>query len=421
MNRLKTVFVLLLSTASVAHANSINPTDVIDTYADIAQAGYEDALSSAIELRTAIEMFIEAPTPDSLTVARNKWRDARIPYQQTEVYRFGNPLVDDWEGKVNAWPLDEGLIDYVDGSYGSDSEENDFYTANIVANASVTINGQAIDASVITPDLLSSQLHEAGGIESNVATGYHAIEFLLWGQDLNGSHAGAGSRPHSDYDVNNCTNGHCERRAEYLSAVTDLLIMDLEYMASAWAVDGEARVALSEMGEGGALSAILTGMGSLSYGELAGERMQLGLMLHDPEEEHDCFADNTSASHYYDGLGIQNVFNGQYRRVNGETVSGPSLRELLSTKDPALASELSDDLQLSVDTLNVLLMSQQNGQAYDQLIAEGNIEGNAKVQTAIDALINQTRSIDRAVTALELSGVQFERSDSLDDPSSVFQ
>lgn len=412
---------VLLATAGTVHANTLNPADVIDTYADIAQAGYEDALSTATDLRAAIKQLLEAPTEQSLADARSAWRAARAPYQQTEVYRFGNPVVDDWEGKVNAWPLDEGLIDYVDGSYGSDSEVNEFYTANIIANPKVLINGQSIDASVITPKLLSTQLHEAGGIESNVATGYHAIEFLLWGQDLNGSDAGAGNRPHTDYDVNNCTHGHCDRRAEYLSAVTDLLITDLEYMAGAWASDGKARSALGEMGESGALTAIFTGMGSLSYGELAGERMQLGLMLHDPEEEHDCFADNTSASHYYDGLGIQNVFNGTYLRASGETVSGPSLRELLSVRDPALANELGDDLQASVETLHALLVSQQNGQAYDQLIAEGNSEGNALVQSAIDALIHQTRNIERAVTALDLSGFQFEGSDSLDDPSSVFQ
>ena len=33
------------------------------------------------------------------------------------------------------------------------------------------------------------------------------------------------------------------------------------------------------------IAVMLNGMGSLSYGELAGERMQLGLMLHDPEKE----------------------------------------------------------------------------------------------------------------------------------------
>lgn len=423
MSMAKPVIPILLLTAiaGVAQAQAITPAAVVDTYANIAQAGYEDSLSTAKKLKDAVTQLTQEPSEQSMNNARAAWLAARAPYQQTEVYRFGNPLVDDWEGKVNAWPLDEGLIDYVDASYGSESEENDLYSANIIANASVTINGQQVDASNITPSLLSSELHEAGGIETNVATGYHAIEFLLWGQDLNGGNAGAGARSHTDYDVKNCTQQNCERRAQYLTAATDLLISDLEYMASSWGDDGEARVALDAMGEDGALAAMLIGMGSLSYGELAGERMQLGLMLHDPEEEHDCFSDNTSTSHYYDGLGIQNVFLGTYQRVDGSSVSGPSLVDLVSLKDAALAAELSSDLQSSVDALNVMVVSQNNDMAYDQLIAEGNIEGNAMVQTAIDALVGQTRNIERVVTLLGVSGVNIEGSDSLDDPSSVFQ
>lgn len=419
-NQLVPGLMLVLSSVGVVQAD-MNAADVIANYADIAQAGYADSLSTALKLKEAVIMLTATPSEQALESARQAWLDARVPYQQTEVYRFGNAIVDDWEGKVNAWPLDEGLIDYVDTSYGAGPDENDLYTANIIANPSVIINGQPIDAATITPVLLSDELHEAGGIESNVATGYHAIEFLLWGQDLNGGNAGAGSRSSADYDSNNCAKGHCDRRAQYLTAVTDLLISDLQYMAMAWAEDGEARTALVDMGDDGAIGAMLTGMGSLSYGELAGERMQLGLMLHDPEEEHDCFADNTSASHYYDGLGIQNIFLGQYERPDGDVVSGPSLFDLVNVNDQTLANELKTDLENSVAKLNALLESQHNGQAYDQLIAEGNTEGNATVQEAIDALIAQTRTIERVVVALGVDGIDFEGSDSLDDPSAVFQ
>ena len=402
-------------------AVAVEPSDVVDNYANIAQASYQDALQSARNLRISIRAFIEEPSEQSLEIVRTSWKSARIPYSQTEVFRFGNAIVDDWEGKVNAWPLDEGLIDYVDSSYGADSEINDLYVANIIANPSITVNGQVIDATIITAALLSTQLHEAGGIESNVATGYHAIEFLLWGQDLNGSDAGAGARLFTDYDLNNCTNGHCERRARYLSTVTDLLITDLEYMASAWANGGDARTGL-KAGDGKAgLAAMLTGMGSLGYGELAGERMQLGLMLHDPEEEHDCFSDNTSASLFYNGLGIQNVYRGSYTRVDGNVVSGPSLRDLLAATDESLASALDQDLQTSVNALQVLLDLQGDGQAYDQLVAEGNVTGNQAVKIAIDALIDQTKNVERAILALDVSGIQLKGSDSLDDPSSVFQ
>ena len=106
-----------------------------------------------------------------------------MPYQQTEAYRFGNAIVDEWEGKVNAWPLDEGLIDYVDPSYGGATDENPYAAINVIASPSFTLSGGAVDASAITPELLEGTLQEADAIEANVATGYHAIEFLLWGQD----------------------------------------------------------------------------------------------------------------------------------------------------------------------------------------------------------------------------------------------
>jgi putative iron-regulated protein len=170
-------------------------------------------------------------------------------------------------------PLDEGLI--VDTSiYGSNSSENELYTANVIANTSLTIGGKKIDTSKITKELLARVLQEAGGVEGDVATGYHAIEFLLWGQDLNGT--GPGNRLATDYDLKNCTHGNCDRRAEYLRTATDLLVDDLTWMAAQWGPDGSARKKVMEGTDDAGLAVIMTGLGSLSYGELAGERMKSG-------------------------------------------------------------------------------------------------------------------------------------------------
>src|SRR6478736_8922841 len=269
---------------------------VVKYYTEVGHAKYEDALITAKALDAAIDAFLKEPTDKTLEAARAAWIKARVPYQQTEVYRFGNPIVDDWEGKVNAWPLDEGLIDYVDASYGTESDENALYVANVIANKTIKIDGKDVDASKLTPEFLSGTLAEAGGVEANVATGYHAIEFLLWGQDLNGTGPGNGNRPASDYNTKKCTGGHCDRRVQYLRAATDLLVDDLAWMAAQWAPDGAARKTIEDGSDEAGLTAILTGLGSLSYGELAGERMKLGLMIHDPEEEHDCFSDSTFAS-----------------------------------------------------------------------------------------------------------------------------
>ncbi|MDP2697408.1 imelysin family protein [Thalassospira sp.] len=411
----------VLAAFSVPAAHAAPETNaVLATYADIAEAGYQDSVTTAKTLKAAIDDLIANPSADSHAAAKTAWIAARVPYQQTEVYRFGNAIVDDWEGKVNAWPLDEGLIDYVDGDlYGDENEENPAYTANIVANPALSVSGTEIDASTIDTDLIAS-LHELDEVEANVATGYHAIEFLLWGQDLNGTEAGAGERAWTDYAKGDaCTNGNCDRRAAYLSTATDLMISDLEWMAAQWAADGEARAAVME-GDGLAgLSAIVTGMGSLSYGELAGERTKLGLILHDPEEEHDCFSDNTHNSHYFDALGIRNVYLGEYVRVDGSKVEGPSLSDLVAAKDAALNDELVAKLDASVAAAGVMVTRANEGEHFDQLIGAGNEKGNAIVQTFVDSLVDQTRSIEKIVAAIGIDGIDFEGSDSLDNPSTI--
>ena len=394
--------------------------DVLNTYADIALAGYQDSLTTARALDASIQALIAAPSDATLHAARAAWIASREPYQQTEVYRFGNAIVDDWEGKVNAWPLDEGLIDYVDTSYGLDSDENALYTVNVIANASLTVNGRAVDASALTPAFLSDTLHEAEEVEANVATGYHAIEFLLWGQDLYGTDAGAGMRPATDFDPNNCTGGNCDRRAAYLSAASTLLLSDLVEMVGNWEAGGPARQALLA-DESAGLSTILTGIGSLSYGELAGERMKLGLLLHDPEEEHDCFSDNTHNSHYFDQVGIRNVYTGHYKRIDGTVVAGPSIADMVKAKDATLDAEVRGKLDATVAAMAAMKARAETIESYDQMIGEGNAVGNAVVQAAIDGLIDQTRSVERAVSALGLGAIPFEGSDSLDNPDAVFQ
>lgn len=411
---------LLLATALAAPALAATPAEVAKTYADIAEATYTDSLTTAQDLQAAAAALIAAPSGATLQAARAAWIAARPSYQQSEVFRFGNAIVDDWEGRVNAWPLDEGLIDYVDAAYGQ-NEENDLSTLNVIATPKFTLSGTEVDATRITPDLIAGTLQEAGGIEANVASGYHAIEFLLWGQDLNGTGAGAGNRPYTDFvQGDGCTGANCDRRADYLSAATSLLVSDLAEMAANWTEGGAARVVI-EADPQAALSAMLVGMGSLSYGELAGQRMRLGLMLNDPEEEHDCFSDNTHNSDYYDALGIQNVYLGSYTRVDGSTVSGPSLSDLVASADPAVDSQLKAELAATMAAMSAIKIAAEGGMAVDQMLAPGNKQGEALIMGGVDALVMQTASIQRAMAALGLGAAAFEGSESLDSPDAVFQ
>jgi putative iron-regulated protein len=156
-------------------------------------------------------------------------------------------------------------------------------------------------------------------------------------------------------------------------------------MTAQWAPGGEARKHLEDSSDEAGLTAIMTGLGSLSYGELAGERMKLGLMIHDPEEEHDCFSDNTHASHFFDALGIRNVYLGTYRRADRSIVTGPSISDLVKAKSPEIDAEVRAKLDAP----------------------------------AIDALLDQTKSLERAVATLDLKAIKFEGSDSLDNPDKV--
>ena len=406
-------------TAHVAAAPAAAPTAaaVLTSYGDIAHAMYEDSLKSARTMQTAINAFLANPTQATLTAARNAWKAARVPYLHTEGLRFGNAVVDEWEPKVNAWPLDEGLIDYVDSSYGTTSDENPLYTLNVIANRQIRIGARQVNASVINTNLLR-EIQMAQGVEANVATGYHAIEFLLWGQDLHGTGPGAGERPATDYSMTACTHGNCDRRAAYLRTATELLVADLAEMTADWAPGGKARMELAAKGANGGLATILTGLGSMSYGELAGERMKLGLILHDPEEEQDCFSDNTHNSHYYNQAGMVNLWRARYTRTDGSVVQGASLRDYVVPRNAAAAQRLDEGMDNSLAKLKLIKDAGDSGRmAYDQMLGDS-AQGNQMVQDAVDALVAQTRATEAIVATLGLT-IALEGSDSLDNPSAV--
>ena len=385
---------------------------VVAHYADMVFAVYSDAESTAKTLQTAIDTFLANPNDETLKAARTAWIAARVPYLQSEVFRFGNTIIDDWEGQVNAWPLDEGLIDYVDKSY-EHALGNPGANANIIANNEIQVGEDKVDVKDITPEKLAS-LNELGGSEANVATGYHAIEFLLWGQDLNGTGPGAGNRPASDYMTGDgATGGHNERRRTYLRAVTQLLVSDLQEMVGNWKpnVEDNYRATLeSEPGTDG-LRKMLFGMGSLSLGELAGERMKVSLEANSPEDEQDCFSDNTHNSHFYDAKGIRNVYLGEYTRVDGTKLTGASLSSLVAKVDPAADAALKADLAATEAKIQVMVDHANNGEHYDQLIAADNEKGNQIVRDSIAALVKQTGSIEAAAGKLGISDLNPDNAD----------
>lgn len=342
----------------------------VATYAKIVEASYADSLSAARALQTAVEGFLEAPSEDTLSAAREAWKAAREPYLQTEVYRFYDGPIDHPEhgpeGLMNAWPLDEAYIDYVEGDE----------TAGIVNDPSKTIDAESLAA-----------LNEQGG-EENIATGYHAIEFLLWGQDLRAD--GAGARPHTDFLTTGGTAANQDRRATYLRTVTDLLVGHLETLEAAWKAgqsdNYRAELEAAEPDEG--LRRVLTGMIVLSGFETGGERLQTALDSGSQEDEHSCFSDNTHRDMVQDIRGIRNVWQGRYTRLDATAVEGPGIRDLVGAEDETLASRLDAEIDESLRLAEALVPP------FDQEIATANTEGRARVQALVVALRTQERSLE---------------------------
>ncbi|WP_404969956.1 imelysin family protein [Vibrio campbellii] len=403
---------LLIASGSTVAA-TVTKQQVVEHYADVAHAVFADSLTTAQTLDVKIDEFLKSPSAKKLEEVKQAWLDSRVPYQQSEVFRFGNAIVDDWEGQLNAWPLDEGLIDYVAADYQYELG-NEGAAANIVANTSLQIGASKLDVSKITPELIAD-LNEVGGSEANVASGYHAIEFLLWGQDLNGTNAGAGQRAYTDFVVGSeCTNGHCDRRGEYLKAAADLLVQDLEWMEKQWSADvkGNYREELLNDSADNGLRKMLFGMGSLSLGELAGERMKVALEANSTEDEHDCFSDNTHNSHYYNEQGIYNVYTGTYKGVSGKELSGPSVADLVAQKDKKAAEEIQKQFDTTRSQVGELVTSaEKNNQHFDQLIAAGNAQGNALVNDTIMSLVAQTGAIERAANIVGIDSLSPDTAD----------
>lgn len=347
----------------------------IDTYAGNVHLNYEVALDKAKEMQTAIQAFVDAPSQQTLDAARQAWLDARPDYLESEVFRFyGGPIDDEEtgpEGRINGWPLDEFYIDYVEG----------MDTAGIIND----VEGFP----EITKEVIA-EANENGG-EKNLSAGYHAIEFLLWGQDQ--APDGPGARPFTDY-VAGGTAANQDRRAAYLLAVTELLIDDLELVEKAWepGESGSYAETFKAAKPADSLLNMLIGMGSLAGAELATERMNNAYQERDQEEEHSCFSDNTHVDHLHDLIGIENVY---YGRFGGN--DGVGIDELVAKIDPALDQKMQQDLSAAHAAIDDI--PEPFDQAIDDDAAGG---GREKIQVAIDALQQVAATTVEIATAFGL-------------------
>lgn len=399
------------SNPTVATASSsVSTGEVLVAHAKMAHANYADTLAGAKALQRAVDSFIANPTAETQMAAKRAWLASRESYGQTEVFRFrGGPIDDDAstaepddgpEGQINAWPLAEGLIDYVVSNKKYQMMGNDMIDThvqqynldqtNLIADKSFQISKQSL-----------AEANEMGDDEANVTTGYHAIEFLLWGQDLNIKDAmkrdtSGGLRSHTDYIVGSgCTNGNCDRRARFLKAATDLLVDDIAAITVEW--DPQSGAHYQKFVNSGAegLNKILTGMGQLSYGELASERIKIALMSDSQEDEHSCFSDNTHRDIVTNAQGVENSYHASY---NGKKF-GPGIHELLASVNGDLAARLNSSLATTMNAAHAVDRKAQTGMPFDNQI-QGSADDKAAVQQVVVGLVEQTNVIAEAIEVL---------------------
>ncbi|ACY16367.1 imelysin family protein [Haliangium ochraceum] len=376
----------------------VSRAEVVEHYATIVHANYKDALDRALHLQSTIDLFLAEPTASRFETVKRAWLEARVPYGQSEAYRFYEGPIDDAdgpEGQLNAWPMDEAYVDYV-----IDPQTEETIITGIVNDPEREITKEAL-----------ASLNEGGegdifdggdnfDPEKAVSTGYHAIEFLLWGQDLNDE--APGERPFQDYlasDDPDATAPNGERRGEYLKVVTELLIDDLSGLVDAWAPDTADNYRASFTGgdPDDALRDVLSGIGVLSKGELGAERMDVALRSLDQEDEHSCFSDNTHVDIAMNAQGIQNVYLGRYSYL-----SGPSISDLVRQEDPALDAEMRAAFEKSLAAVQAIPVP------FDQNIDAQGSEGWNLVNEAVNALFDQSETIIEVGEALGLGNVSVD-------------
>lgn len=393
----------LVATFALAFASSLNvgcsddstndepgvsAQEVIENYAANVEANYADALEGATALHAAVHELTEAPSKKLLTDARNAWLASRDPYGESEAFRFYEGPIDDAEtgpeGLINAWPIDESYIDYVT-DVGSAGDE-------VLMNTGI-IN-MPDDFPKITEDVLIDANEAAG--ETSISTGYHAIEFLLWGQDK--SDDGPGDRPYTDYLTDgDGTHENQDRRATYLLTAADLLVSNLSSVHDQWkAGDDNYRAEFEAAPSNDSLVKILTGMGALAGAELAQERMNVAYEDRDQENEHSCFSDNTVADLHNNATSVQNVLLGKY----GDN-DGPGIDELIAAKDSNLAAKLREQIQSAIDEIDAI--EGPFDQAIKDLTDDGEDGPNRKhIATAISELKAFQDNCSLAATKLGL-------------------
>jgi putative iron-regulated protein len=341
--------------STAANAYAYDGKAVVGNYAAHVLKSYQAAKSDAQTLQAAVEAFLAAPSEATLKAAREAWVKARPAYLATEAFRFYDGPIEAIEGEINAWPLNEAYIDYVEGKPD----------AGLINDGTTILDKETLEG-------LNQKSDEA-----DVTVGWHAIEFLLWGQDL--SATGPGNRPYTDYLAGQGSN---DRRRAYLGFVTSQLVKELDELVEAWSPDTKDSYAQKflALDQREALGRVVNGMAILTGFELMSQRMGQALTSGRPEEEQSGFSDTTRQDFVSDLDGISRVW-----RDTG-------LDKLVASRDQATASAVTASLSDAEAAIAAL------GDPWDQVLASP--KGSSARRDAEKAM----QSLQNLADALKAAG-----------------
>ena len=403
-----------------------NTSPILAGYAKIAQVNYSDALNDAKALQMAIEEFASTPNAKTFANAKIAWLNSRESYGQTEIFRLANGPIDaeeGWvadtygslEGQLNAWPLDENMIDYTIDANGKRTSGNIIDTVGSFNPGGE--DASAVNVSNITVDAITA-LNENGG-DANVATGYHAIEFLLWGQDqdysnfvkdaiTNGAKT-AGQRPLSDY----ISDKNAPRRIAFLKAASAKIVSDLQTVTSAWTENGlytdaflgklSGVDASKNLSRNEALKLVIAGMGVFIKSEPANERIAVAVLTPSEEDEHSCFSDNTHRDITTNYLGFRNILTSTYKNES----YGKSMLNALPMEDKKRIISLIKSIETKIASVNKVAMTSAH---FDYQIQADNPQSKVIVK-----LKNEMRKLgDEMVNVANANGISLTQEDVTD-------
>jgi len=409
----------------------VKEKSILSAYSNIALTNYTDALNDAIVLEKAINIFAMNPTTTNFIAAKKAWLISRESYGQTEIFRLSNGPIDaeeGWvadtygalEGQLNAWPLDENMIDYTIDANGAKNSGNIIDTIGSFNPGGE--DAQTVNVKTITEDSLTA-LNENGG-EANVSTGYHAIEFILWGQDQDYSNflkdsvtpgaLTAGQRPLSDFT----TAKNADRRLAYLKASAAKIVNDLKTVTSAWEKDVSGNTGLYQAAVQGkltgpdasknidskeALKQIIAGMGVFIKSELANERIAVAVLTPSEEDEHSCFSDNTHRDILNNYLGFKNVLTSTYK---GQKF-GASLLDSVDADTKANITTLMTSIEEKINNIDEVAKTKEH---FDY-----QIKASSPQSKVIVKLKNEMRKLgDEMVHVAKANGIDLTSDDVTD-------